>query len=106
MNDTLKKNMTWFVCGGLGILNYILFAIPYVSAYAEMGNTESYSNGVSGYEIMDMFDTDFSGVMCSLLQILVLIASIGLLANLYTKLHIPITKIIGKTPFFMSYIIE
>lgn len=80
MNDTLKKNMTWFVCGGLGILNYILFAIPYISSYKEIGDNESFSNGVSGYKIMDMFNTDHTGVMCSFLQILVLIVSIGLLA--------------------------
>ena len=55
MNDTLKKNMTWFVCGGLGILNYILFAIPYISAYAdemEVMREETYLLGAADREQM------------------------------------------------------
>lgn len=78
MNPTLRKNFLWTLCGGIGIFHYILLAIPYVAAFAKYGS-ESQSEGASGYRVMDIWE-GFSGVMSSLVQILVLVVSIVLLA--------------------------
>ena len=80
--NVIKKNWAYFCCVVLGLFNFILFAIPYVAAFVEtkswVGDL-SYSEGISGYRVMDMWDGGFSGVMSSLLQIFILILGIVLL---------------------------
>jgi len=78
MNGTLRKNFLWILCGGIGVLHFILLAIPYVSAFYKYGSIGG-SEGASGYRVMDIWE-GFSGVMSSLIQIFVLIVSIALLA--------------------------
>ena len=85
MLEKLKQNMSYVFCGILGLLNFILLAIPYLSSFysydlGEWGGKKSESEGISGYEIMDLWEGGFSGVMSSLLQLFVLILGIGLLA--------------------------
>ncbi len=80
--NVIKKNWAHFFCAVLGLLNFILLAIPYVAAFIK---TESWlgeisiSEGISGYRVMDMWDGGFSGVMSSLIQIFILILGIALL---------------------------
>ena len=85
MLEKLKQNMSYVFCGGLGLLNFILLAIPYISSYysydlGEWGGKQSSSDGISGYKVMDMWEGGFSGVMSSLIQLFVLLLGIGLLA--------------------------
>ena len=78
MNPTLRKNLLWYTCGGLGVLHFILMAIPYIAVFAKWGSY-SQSEGASGYRVMDLWDLGFGGVMSSLTQILILIVAVALL---------------------------
>ena len=85
MLEKIKSNLTYVVCAILGLFNFILLAIPYLSSYysydlGEWGGKQSSSDGISGYKVMDMWEGGFSGVMSSLIQLFVLILGIGLLA--------------------------
>ena len=85
MLEKMKSNLTYVVCAVLGLFNFILLAIPYISSYysydlGEWGGKQSSSDGISGYKVMDMWEGGFSGVMSSLIQLLVLLLGIGLLA--------------------------
>lgn len=86
MVDKLKSNIEYVFCAGLGLLNFILFAFPYVSAYADFdlgsfGGSQSVSEGISGYSVMgDIWEGGFGGVMSSIVQIIIFIAGIALLA--------------------------
>lgn len=79
MVDTIKKNLVYTLCAALGVLQFILFAIPYFAAFISGGGYDK-SEGYSGYKVMDLWDTDFGGVMSSLVQVLILILGIVLLA--------------------------
>lgn len=76
---TLKTNLSYLLSAAIGVLTFVLFAIPYLSLYVDsfLGGA---SEGFSGYKVMDLWDGGFSGVMSSLLQILVLVSAILLLA--------------------------
>ena len=85
MLEKIKSNLTYVVCAVLGLFNFILLAIPYISSYysydlGEWGGKQSSSDGISGYKVMDMWEGGFSGVMSSLIQLFVLLLGIGLLA--------------------------
>lgn len=76
---TLKTNLTYLLSAAIGVLTFVLFAIPYLSIYASLlGN--SASEGINGYQVLDLWDSGFAGVMSSLLQVLVLVSAIALLA--------------------------
>ena len=77
--DKIKQNLTYFICAFLGIWNFIMLAIPYVSIFVSL-NGVSQTEGASGYKCMSLWDGGFSGVMSSLLQIAILIVGIILLA--------------------------
>ena len=85
MMEKIKSNLAYVGCAILGLLNFILLAIPYISSYysydlGEWGGKQSSSDGISGYKVMDLWEGGFSGVMSSLVQLFVLIGGIGLLA--------------------------
>ena len=85
MMKKIKSNLAYVGCAILGLLNFILLAIPYISSYysydlGEWGGKHSSSDGISGYKVMDMWEGGFSGVMSSLIQLFVLLLGIGLLA--------------------------
>ena len=85
MMEKIKSNLAYVGCAILGLLNFILLAIPYISSYysydlGEWGGKQSSSDGISGYKVMDLWDGGFSGVMSSLVQLFVLIGGIALLA--------------------------
>ena len=85
MLEKIKSNLSYVGCVILGLFNFILLAIPYISSYysydlGEWGGKQSGSEGISGYEVMDLWDGGFSGVMSSLIQLFILIGGIVLLA--------------------------
>ena len=85
MMEKIKSNLAYVGCAILGLLNFILLAIPYISSYysydlGEWGGKQSSSDGISGYKVMDLWEVGFSGVMSSLIQLFVLLLGIGLLA--------------------------
>ena len=85
MMEKIKSNLAYVGCAVLGLLNFILLAIPYISSYysydlGEWGGKQSSSDGISGYKVMDLWEGGFSGVMSSLVQLFVLIGGIALLA--------------------------
>ncbi len=85
MMEKIKSNLAYVECAILGLLNFILLAIPYISSYysydlGEWGGKHSSSDGISGYKVMDLWEGGFSGVMSSLVQLFVLIGGIALLA--------------------------
>ncbi len=85
MMEKIKKNLTYVFCAGLGLINFILLAIPYIASYysydlGEWGGKQSNSTGISGYKVMDLWEAGFSGVMSSLIQLFVLLVGIALLA--------------------------
>ena len=78
----IKSNLAYVGCAILGLLNFILLAIPYISSYysydlGEWGGKQRGSDGISGYKVMDLWEGGFSGVMSSLVQLFVLWASDG-----------------------------
>ena len=85
MMEKMKSNLAYVGCAILGLLNFILLAIPYISSYysydlGEWGGKQRGSDGISGYKVMDLWEGGLSGVMSSLIQIFVLIGGIALLA--------------------------
>ena len=85
MMEKIKSNLAYVGCAILGLLNFILLAIPYISSYysydlGEWGGKQSSSDGISGYKVMDLWEGGFSGVMSSLIQLFVLLGGIALLA--------------------------
>ena len=78
--EKIKSNLAHVICAGFGLLNFIFFALPYLSKFAS-GYGQSIVERVSGYWLLgNIWETDFLGIMSGIIQILVLIASIGLLA--------------------------
>ncbi len=89
MLDKLKKNLTYVLCAGLGLLNFIFLAFNYVKAYSESSfGYGNFSEGFSGYKILKIWgnddyyfsDSKFGGVMSSTLQLFILLIGILLLA--------------------------
>ncbi len=85
MKNKILSNLSYIFCAGLGLLNFIFFAIPYVAAfysydYGEWGGKGSNSQGISGYKVMNLWEVGFGGVMSSLFQILILLFGIAMLA--------------------------
>lgn len=85
MLNKIKNNLEYTFCAGLGLLNFILFAFPYVASYVEYdlgawGGAYSASYGVSGYSTMSLWAGGFGGVMSSLIQLIIFLAGLGLLA--------------------------
>ncbi len=85
MKNKLLANISYGLCAVLGFLNFILFAFPYAASYysydlGEWGGKQSNSAGISGYEVMKLWDGGFGGVMSALIQIALLILGIAMLA--------------------------
>lgn len=85
MKNKILSNLSYVFCAGLGLLNFILLAIPYVASfykydYGEWGDKGSNSAGISGYKVMSLWEGGFGGVMSSIFQIFILILGIALLA--------------------------
>lgn len=85
--DMIKKNLNWLLCAALGVLQFILFAIPYFAVFVDAGTFGSQSENFSGYTVIDLMGDDkweefsgFGSVMSSITQILILITGIVLLA--------------------------
>ncbi len=84
MKNKLKNNLTYVFCAIIGVINFILLIIPYISSFysydlGEWGGKQSNSSGISGYKVMDLWEGGFSGAMSSLVQLLILIVGIALL---------------------------
>lgn len=80
---TIRENLTYVFCAGLGILSFLLWAIPYVENFeeiklGEIGN--SVASGVNGYGILDLWTKGFGGVMSSILQILIVLLAVAMIA--------------------------
>ncbi len=85
MLEKIKSNLTYVMCAGLGLFNFILLAFPYIASFysydlGSWGGKQSSSDGISGYRVMDLWDGGFSGVLSSLIQLFVLLLGIALLA--------------------------
>ncbi len=85
MKNKILANLSYVFCAGLGLMQFILLAIPYVASfysydYGSYGGKGSDSEGISGYKVMDLWDGGFGGVMSSLFQILLLLLGIAMLA--------------------------
>ena len=85
MKKKILGNLGYVLCAALGLLQYILFAFPYVASftkydYGDFGGHGSASSAISGYGLMSIRNAGFGGVMCIIFQILVLILGILMLA--------------------------
>ena len=85
MLEKIKSNLSYVMCAGLGLLNFILLAFPYLASFysydlGEWGGKQSSSTSISGYKVMDLWELKFSGVMSSIIQLFILILGIALLA--------------------------
>ncbi len=85
MVEKLKRNLEYVFCAGLGFLNFILFAFPYAASFwkydlGSWGGKQSGSEGISGYELLKLWDGGFGGVMSSLVQLIIFLGGLGLLA--------------------------
>ena len=79
MKRTIIKNLNHIFCVSLGFLTLILFAIPYLVSFVKLqylDQTISGSNNINGYSIMNMWDGDYSCIISSILQILILTLAI------------------------------
>ncbi len=97
MKNKLLSNLAYCFCAALGLLNFIFLAFPYAASFysydlGQWGGKSSGSEGISGYEVMKLWDGGFGGVMSAIVQILLLILGIAMLAygvyNLLKKLDI------------------
>ncbi len=83
MNDTVKKifgALSYALCALLGFLHFIFMFIPYTSVYLSWGSLKE-SQGVSGYKILSQYwDLGFTGVLCALLQLVILLFAVAMLA--------------------------
>lgn len=81
MANKIKQNFSYILCAAMGLFTFIFYAIPYVAAFME-SEWGSETETISGYRVMSEFfnDLGFSGVMCALLQIFILIVAVGALA--------------------------
>ncbi len=91
MANKIKNNLTYVFSAGLGLLNFILLAIPYVAVFSKLnyggyGGSNSHSEGISGYNTMNLWKYNSIALelknetMPSLLQILIFVLGICLLA--------------------------
>ncbi len=85
MKNKILKNLSYALCAALGLLNFVFFAIPYIAFYysydmGEWGGKASSSIGINGYKVMKLWEGGFSGVMSSLMQIIILVVGIAMLA--------------------------
>ncbi len=83
--DKIKQNLEYAFCAALGFLNFILFAIPYAASFWEYdlgawGGQQSGSEGISGYELLKLWEGGFGGVMSSFVQLIIFLGGLGLLA--------------------------
>ncbi len=78
MKNKIFSNLSYALCATLGTLHFIFMFFPYTAAFLSgYGYRETYP--VNGYRIMGLWNAGFAGVICALLQILILITAIGLL---------------------------
>ena len=82
MKRRILGNISYFISLGLGILIYILLAIPFLRIKISESSTSIVSEymkpvNLNGYDIMDLWDEGFSGVVSSLLQIIIIICSLA-----------------------------
>lgn len=75
MKEKILKNLSYIFCLGLGLFTFILFAFPYLVIKMREGIVTNIGGKVSGYSIMAMFEYGFAGIMCAILQILVLLVA-------------------------------
>ncbi len=84
MMNKMKQYLTHIFGAGIGLLNFILLAIPYVSYGVEYESSYmsayNFSEGVNGYDVSDLWSFGFGGVMSSLTQILIIVLGLTLLA--------------------------
>ena len=80
MLEKIKGNLAYTFCAFFGVFNFILFALPYLGAYVSSNGNSSTLATRSGYQVMDLWNSDFWGVMSSLVQVLILILCLALLA--------------------------
>jgi hypothetical protein len=84
----MSKYLNWIFYAGLGLLNFILLAIPYLTlkvSYGDLGGfagyyggLSDYHKGVGGYKVMNLWSGGFGGAMSSLMQLFILLAGIAL----------------------------
>lgn len=79
MKEKIKQNVSYLICAALGLLYFIFLAFPYIEAFVDYGYFGT-SSGIGGYRVMDLWSGGFSGVMSSMIQIIILILNIALLA--------------------------
>ena len=82
MLEKIKSNLAYTLCTFLGLFNFILFIFPYLAVTVKStvyGYSDSGSATASGYDVMDLWDSDFFGGTSSFVQILILIVGIVLL---------------------------
>lgn len=84
MKKRILGNISYFISLGLGIFTYILLAIPYLRVKISDTSTDIVSEYIkpttlNGYDIMNLWDNGFSGVVTSLLQIMIILCSLALI---------------------------
>ncbi len=79
MKNKILANLSYWLCGFLGIWQFILLAIPYLASFAKYDGVRETYGTASGYQIMRLWDGGFSGVMSALLQIFILVLGIVML---------------------------
>ncbi len=80
MKNKILANLSYWLCAFLGLFQFILFAIPYLSGFEKAAGVRYKYGKLNGYNIMDLWNGGFSGIMSSIFQILILILGIVMLA--------------------------
>ncbi len=78
MKNKVLANLSYIMCAGLGLLNFIFLAIPYVASFMKDASND-FSMNVSGYALMSAWDAGAGGVLSALVQIFVLIFGLMML---------------------------
>lgn len=75
MNEKLNKLLPYIVSAGLSILTFLYLLFTYVKFDLGLISTTA-----SGYDCLNLFDTNISGIMLSIFLILLILVAVALLA--------------------------
>ncbi len=97
MFNKIISNLSYWLCACLGFSYFIIMAFPYMKDYRYYGErTIVYK--ISGYQTMGLFDSNFVGVILSIVQIICCLFAVAMLAYGVCG----ILKSFGVIPQFLS----
>ena len=84
MMDKIKANLNYVLCAFLGAFHFVMLAFNYVTAFSKYGSERESEGLFTGYKLLSFSDlegcqAEWLAIIIAILQILLLIAAVGLL---------------------------